>query len=33
MTFQNLLSKIPEWTSNTIETERKRIEKESSCSI
>ena len=31
MTFQNLLSKIPEWTSNTIETERKRIEKESSC--
>ena len=31
MTFQNLLSKIPEWTSNTIEIERKRIEEVSSC--
>ena len=31
MTFQNLLSKIPDWNSNTIETERKRIEQVSGC--
>ena len=31
MTFQNLLSKIPEWNSVTVETERKRIENVSGC--
>jgi hypothetical protein len=31
MTFQNLLSKIPDWSSLTIETERKRIETVSGC--
>jgi hypothetical protein len=31
MTFQNLLSTIPNWNSNTIETERKRIETTSGC--
>ena len=31
MTFQNLLSKIPDWTNVTIETERKRIETVSHC--
>ena len=31
MTFQNLLSKIPDWTNVTIENERNRIEKSSHC--
>ena len=31
MTFQNLLSKIPDWSTTTIETERKRIELVSGC--
>ena len=31
MTFQNLLSKIPDWSTLTIETERKRIETVSGC--
>ena len=31
MTFQNLLSKIPDWSSNTIENETKRIETVSGC--
>ena len=31
MTFQNLLSKIPDWSTTTIETERKRIEVVSGC--
>ena len=31
MTFQNLLSKIPDWSSITVETERKRIETVSGC--
>lgn len=31
MTFQNLLSKIPDWSTTTIETERKRIETVSGC--
>ena len=31
MTFQNLLTTIPEWNSNTIEIERKRIELNSGC--
>ena len=31
MTFQNLLSKIPDWSTTTIETERKRIENVSGC--
>jgi len=31
MTFQNLLSQIPQWNSNTIEKERKRIEQVSGC--
>ena len=31
MTFQNLLSTIPNWNSSTIETERKRIETTSGC--
>ena len=31
MTFQNLLSKIPDWSDTTIETERKRIEYVSGC--
>ena len=31
MTFQNLLTTIPEWNSNTIEVERKRIESNSGC--
>jgi hypothetical protein len=31
MTFQNLLSTIPGWNPNTIETERKRIETSSGC--
>ena len=31
MTFQNLLSKIPDWNMVTIETERKRIENVSGC--
>jgi hypothetical protein len=31
MTFQNLLSQIPQWNSVTIEEERKRIEKVSKC--
>ena len=31
MTFQNLLSTIPNWNSNTIETERNRIEIASGC--
>ena len=31
MTFQNLLSTIPNWNTNTIETERKRIETASGC--
>ena len=31
MTFQNLLSTIPNWNSTTIETERKRIETTSGC--
>ena len=31
MTFQNLLSTIPQWNPNTIENERKRIEQVSGC--
>ena len=31
MTFQNLLSTIPGWNPNTIETERNRIETSSGC--
>jgi hypothetical protein len=31
MTFQNLLSKIPDWSTNTIENETKRIETVSGC--
>ena len=31
MTFQNLLSQIPQWNPNTIEQERKRIEQISGC--
>ena len=31
MTFQNLLSTIPNWNGTTIETERKRIETSSGC--
>ena len=31
MTFQNLLSQIPQWNPNTIELERKRIEQVSGC--
>ena len=31
MTFQNLLSQIPQWNPNTIEQERKRIEQVSGC--
>ena len=31
MTFQNLLSRIPEWNPSTIENERKRIETVSGC--
>ena len=31
MTFQNLLSKIPDWSTTTVETERKRIELVSGC--
>ena len=31
MTFQNLLSTIPNWNSTTIETEKKRIETASGC--
>lgn len=31
MTFQNLLSQIPQWNENTIENETKRIEVESKC--
>ena len=31
MTFQNLLSRIPEWNPDTIENERKRIENVSGC--
>ena len=31
MTFQNLLSRIPQWNPSIIETERKRIETESRC--
>ena len=31
MTFQNLLSKIPDWSTTTVETERKRIEVVSGC--
>ena len=31
MTFQNLLSQIPQWNPNIIETERKRIELSSGC--
>ena len=31
MTFQNLLSQIPQWNPTTIEIERKRIETESGC--
>ena len=31
MTFQNLLSKIPDWSITTVETERKRIEVVSGC--
>ena len=31
MTFQNLLSQIPQWNPNTIEKERKRIEHISGC--
>jgi len=31
MTFKNLLSRVPEWNSSIIETERKRIEHESRC--
>jgi len=31
MTFQTYLSRIPNWNSTIIETERKRIEKSSSC--
>jgi len=31
MTFQNLLSTIPNWNPNTIEQERKRIENNSGC--
>ena len=31
MTFQNLLSKIPDWNTSTVETERKRIEVVSGC--
>lgn len=31
MTFQNLLSRVPEWNTNIVETERKRIEIESRC--
>ena len=31
MTFQNLLTRIPEWNITTIENERKRIELTSGC--
>ena len=31
MTFQNLLTRVPEWNPNIVETERKRIEHESRC--
>ena len=31
MTFQNLLSKIPDWSTTTIENETKRIETVSGC--
>ncbi len=31
MTFQNLLSRVPEWNPTIVETERKRIEHESRC--
>ena len=31
MTFQNLLSKIPEWNETIIETERSRIIEKSNC--
>ena len=31
MTFQNLLSRVPDWNTNIVETERKRIEIESRC--
>lgn len=31
MTFQNLLTTIPDWNPNTIEVERKRIESNSGC--
>ena len=31
MTFQNLLSTIPQWNPNTIENERMRIEQTSGC--
>ena len=31
MTFQNLLTTIPDWNTNTIEVERKRIESNSGC--
>ncbi|MCJ7801043.1 MAG: hypothetical protein MUP82_01645 [Candidatus Marinimicrobia bacterium] len=32
MTFQNLISRIPKWNANIIETERKRICEKSGCS-
>jgi hypothetical protein len=31
MTFQNLLTRVPEWNPTIVETERKRIEHESRC--
>ena len=31
MTFQNLLSRVPDWNPTIVETERKRIEQESRC--
>jgi hypothetical protein len=31
MTFQNLISRIPKWNANIIETERKRISEKSGC--
>jgi hypothetical protein len=31
MTFQNLLTRVPEWNPNIVETERKRIEHETRC--